>query len=113
MTQPTPWDVLLRSRPVRMRAEEQPMPERGRPGTKLAGVLAQLAEVGSATTLSLCARTDLEARQVWGLLKAPREAGQVRFEAGRWSLNRNWRGREIERAARLLRDAGWMVREPR
>jgi hypothetical protein len=36
----------------------------------------------------------------------------VFFNAGRWSLNRDWHGNDIERAAALLRDAGWIVRKP-
>ena len=112
MTWASPWDALLRSRPIRLQTDDDPEAQGAKAGTKLASILAELAEVDSATTLSLCARTELDARQVWGLLKNPRKAGQVRFEAGRWSLNRDWNGRDIERAARLLRDAGWTVRAP-
>lgn len=111
----SPWDALLRPhRPIRLHtAEPEPdAPQQARPGTKVARLLAELAEVESATTLSLCVRTDLDVRQVWGLLKAPRTAGQVRFSAGRWALNRDWRGRDIERAAALLRGAGWRVMPP-
>ena len=105
----TPWDALLRCGPQRMtpRAEDSAMEARS--GTKLAGLLAELAECGSATTLSLAVRADLTPRQVWGLLKAPRAIGQVRFEGGRWKLVCGFRGRDIERAAALLRRHGWRV----
>lgn len=112
----SPWDALLRPhRPIRVRAAAEPepdLPQQAREGTKLARLLAELAQVESATTLSLCVRAELEARQVWGLLKAPRDTGQVSHSKGRWTLNRAWRGREIERAVAVLREAGWTVIEP-
>lgn len=111
----TPWDALLRSplTPIRLRPSDgQPEPQQAREGTKLALLLAELAQVESATTLSLCVRAELEPRQVWGLLKAPRDTGQVSHSKGRWTLNRAWRGREIERAAAVLQEAGWTVIEP-
>lgn len=111
----TPWDALLRSplTPIRLQPfDGRPEPQQAREGTKLALLLAELAQVESATTLSLCVRAELEARQVWGLLKAPRDTGQVSHSKGRWTLNRAWRGREIERAVAVLREAGWTVIEP-
>jgi hypothetical protein len=79
---------------------------------KTRALLSALAEADSLPTVSLGALCELETRQVWGLLKAPRARGQVFFNAGRWSLNRDWHGNDIERAAALLRDAGWTVRKP-
>lgn len=111
----SPWDALLRSprTPILRRPSDgQPEPQQAREGTKLARLLAELAQVESATTLSLCVRAELEARQVWGLFKAPRDTGQVSHSKGRWTLNRAWRGREIERAVAVLREAGWTVIEP-
>lgn len=111
----SPWDALLRPhRPIRLHtAEPEPdAPQHARPGTKVARLLDELAQVDSVSTLALCVRAELEPRQVWGLLKAARAAGQVTFSAGRWALNRDWRGRDIERAAALLRDAGWRVTAP-
>lgn len=111
----SPWDALLRppSRVVHTHAlGNQPKPQQAREGTKLARLLDELAQVESAATLSLCVRCDLVPAQVWGLLKAPRAAGQVTFSAGRWALNRDWRGRDIERAVALLRGAGWRVMPP-
>ena len=115
-TQATPWDALLRRplEPIRLRPSpaDQDGSQRPREGTKLARLLAELAQVETATTLSLCVRAELDARQVWGLLKTPRDTGQVSFSGGRWTLNRAWRGREIERAAAVLRQAGYTVIEP-
>ena len=98
-THATPWDALLRHPAIRLRPDAEPGAQDARQGTKLARVLAELAQLDNIPTLALCVRCDLERRQVWGLLKAPRAAGQVTFSAGRWALNRDWRGRDIERAA--------------
>lgn len=105
-----PWDALLRSGPQRL-GDAVPEPD-AKPNTKLAGLLAELAKHDSATTLSLAVCADLDPRQVWGLLKQPRAIGQVVFEAGRWHLVRTFAGRDIERAAALLRNAGWRVTPP-
>ena len=111
----SPWDALLRLRPVRrpLAIAPQPGATEARPGTKLAGLLAVLAEHENATTLTLAVCADLTPRQVWGLLKAPRASGQVRFEAGRWTLVPGFAGRDVERAAALLRSLGWRVDPPR
>ena len=106
-----PWDTLLHLRePVRLPPTAAP-PE-SRAGTKTASLLAELAARGSATTLTLSVCSDLTPRQVWGLLKQPRAIGQVRFESGRWSLVEGFAGRDIERAAALLRSHGWLVEPP-
>jgi hypothetical protein len=108
-----PWDQLLRLPPLRIEPRGESVEPPARAGTKLAGLLAELAarELRPTTlTLALCA--DLTPRQVWGLLKQPRAIGQVRFEGGRWSLVREFAGRDVERAAALLRDLGWRVERP-
>ncbi len=110
MAAATPWDALLRQAPQPRRLPDAHPTDR--PGTKLATLLALLAERDSATTLTLSVCTDLTSRQVWGLLKAPREVGQVHFGGGRWSLSRSFAGRDIERAAKLLRSKGWLVKPP-
>jgi len=74
--------------------------------------LRPLAMCGTATTLTLADRADLTSRQVWGLLKAPRALGQVRFDGGLWDLVDGFAGRDLERAAALLRDHGWRVEPP-
>lgn len=106
-----PWDALLRARPYRAPAAASEAPG-AKAGTKLAALLAVLAERGSATTLTLAVCVELETRQVWGLLKGPREIGQVNFDNGRWSLAAGFHGREVERAAALLRARGWRVEAP-
>lgn len=112
----SPWDALLRPhRPIRLHTTAEPepdAPQQARPGTKVARLLDELAQADSMPTLALCVRCDMTPAQIWGLLKAPRAAGQVSFRDGRWALNRDWRGRDIERAAALLRDAGWRVTPP-
>lgn len=108
----TPWDALLR-RPQRPPKVSVTVPEaQAQAGTKLAALLALLAARESASTLTLGACAELSSRQVWGLLKAPRAAGQVRFESGRWSLVRSYAGRDVERAVALLRSRGWTVQPP-
>lgn len=50
--------------------------------------------------------------QPLGDLRVAQALGQVAFEAGRWRLVRTFAGLDIERAAALLRDAGWRVTPP-
>lgn len=111
-TPATPWDVLLRAPRIRLQpASDEPAPQ-AKAGTKLARLLDELAQRDSATTMTLSVCAELSSRQVWGLLKAPREIGQVKFVAGRWSLVREFPGRDVERAAALLRSRGWSVAPP-
>jgi hypothetical protein len=108
----SPWDALLRApRPPSAVSAAGDITS-ARPGTKLALLLAELAEACTATTLRLAVCTDLTPRQVWGLLKAPRSRGQVTFHAGRWQLVAGWHGSDVERAAALLRSRGWRVEPP-
>jgi|SanBayMetagenome_1026888.scaffolds.fasta_scaffold09620_4 hypothetical protein len=109
----SPWDALLTQSSIRMSPRTQETgSEVSHSRGKTAAVLAELERHGSLETVTIGAICELETRHVWGLLKGPRARGQVSFEDGRWSLNRDWRGNEIERAAALLRDAGWTVRPP-
>lgn len=108
----SPWDALLRPQQRRL-MEPGAAPDARQPSTKVATLLALLAERDSATTLTLSVCADLTSRQVWGLLKAPLDFGQVHFADGRWSLSRSFAGRDIERAATLLRSKGWRVAPPR
>lgn len=107
-----PWDALLFTRPQRMTPRADDGATEARAGTKLSALLAELALCGTANTLTLAVRAELDPRQVWGLLKAPRAMGQVRFEAGRWELVAGFAGRDVERAATLLRARGWHVEPP-
>jgi hypothetical protein len=112
MTTASPWDALLRGPRISMQAPTAEACE-AKPGTKTASLLQILAERGDATTLSLAVCADLDPRLVWGLLKGPRQAGQVVFNNGRWSLVPGFAGRAVERAAALLRGLGWQVVPPR
>lgn len=103
----------MKARPTRLPAQLSDDDGATRQGTtKTARLLAELADRTDADTITLGACTELSCQQVWGLLKAPRACGQVRFEAGRWSLVRDWAGRDVERAAKLLRELGWRVERP-
>lgn len=115
MNAASPWDALLRTpRSIRITpVTDEPAAHDGlHAAGKTHALLSALVDADSLPTVSLGALCELETRQVWGLLKAPRARGQVFFNAGRWSLNRDWHGNDIERAAALLRDAGWIVRKP-
>jgi len=60
-----PWDALMFvAGPQRMTPRADDAGIEARPGTKLAGLLAELATCGSARTLSLAVRADLTPRQV-------------------------------------------------
>ena len=103
-----PWDALLHTPPApRLASSNQ-----ARDGSKLAGLLTDLTQRGTATTAALAAHAGLTTRQVWGLLKAPRACGQVCFKAGRWTISKDFAGRAVERAAALLRSQGWSVEPP-
>jgi len=99
----TPWDALLHVAPQRL----------AMPGTsKTDCLLAELVARGCAPTATLAVCTDLTHRQVWGLLKYARAIGKVRFDDGLWSLVHGFAGRDVERAAALLRERGWRVEPP-
>lgn len=106
-----PWDALLRA-PRRGLTPLEDSTQAARARTKLASLLDELATVEGLPTAALGVRCDLDSRQVWGLLKAPREAGQVRFDGCRWSLAADYPGRDVQRAADLLRAKGWLVTPP-
>jgi hypothetical protein len=108
--QASPWDALLHRPPAR---RARPAPPDAQPGTKLSGLLQLLQERGSTTTLTLSVCADLSSRQVWGLLKHPRRCGQVRFDAGRWTLCQDFPGRDVQLAIELLRSKGYTVLKPK
>lgn len=74
--------------------------------------LLQLLGDGPRSTNELARVLGLETRAIWGLLKTPRERGQVEFLLGYWSLNRNYLPPEIQKAVELLRSHGWTVQRP-
>lgn len=106
----TPWDALLRAEPRRCDAPAPVDADAAKASTKLAGLLDLLREHDASPTLTLALCSDLTPRQVWGLLKQPRAIGQVCFEDGRWSLCKNFPGRDVQRAIELLRSKGYQVR---
>jgi hypothetical protein len=55
---------------------------------------------------------DMPSMSVWGLLKIPRQTGQVLFDGTHWMMGDNYVPAKLQRAARLLREAGWTVVEP-
>lgn len=115
MATASPWDALLKASPQRLRAlgdGEHAAATEAPSGSKLATLLCELQARGTATTLTLSVCCDLDPRQVWGLLKAPRQRGQVFHEGGRWRLNTHYAGHQVERAAALLRELGWTVTPP-
>jgi hypothetical protein len=84
-----------------------------RPGTKLASLLRQMSGLPGDTSSELASLAGMTSRRVWGLLKAPRDYGQVQFADGRWSLASDWHGRDVQRAIALLRNRGWRVEPPK
>ena len=110
----SPWDALLNLRePVALQDfEETHLSKPWSEGdTKLSLLLRAIGD-GYRTTLSLAVSCDLTTNQVWGLLKGPRADGQVTFENGRWAMVPNYPGRDVIKAARLLRSKGWTVEPP-
>lgn len=84
--------------------------------TKVGYLLYMMDCAAALSTVDLARATGLESRLVWGLLKAPRERGQVRFADGLWSLNHDYveqQHDDVVRAAALLRSNGWSVEPPR
>ncbi|MFY7940041.1 MAG: hypothetical protein ACOVOX_03950 [Burkholderiaceae bacterium] len=107
----SPWDVLLKAPAIRLGHAEHVLADCDQ-GGKLATLLAILVSSKSLPTNALAARAEMNSRQIWGLLKAPRAAGQVVFNAGRWALVPDYPGRDVQRAADLLRSKGWHVEPP-
>ncbi len=108
----TPWDALMR-RPVVLRRQAAPTtaPD-GKPLTKTAQLLAIIEQRRRVPTLALCAEVELGSRAVWGLLKTHKQAGQVRFDGTHWLMGDNYVPAKLQRAAQVLRQAGWTVVEP-
>ena len=68
---------------------------------------------GPMTTRELADATILHTRAVWGLLRVPKNFGQVKFADGLWELDREFAGNDVLRAAALLRAKGWRLEAPR
>lgn len=112
MTAASPWDALLKAQPQRRHAP--PPADAAKPSTKVGQIMFELAHCGPASTTKLAILTDLETRQVWGLLKNHRTNGQVKFADGVWQLVPGFDGHtlRVRKAAELLRKAGWRVQPP-
>lgn len=71
---------------------------------------------GPMTTRDLCDAVGLtHTKLVWGLLKQHLDSGQVRYTAilKLWELNRDFPGRDVQRAADLLKSHGWTCIAPK
>ena len=104
----SPWDALMR--PIR-RVPQVAAPN-DKPLTKTAHLLQIIEQRGRVPTLALCAEVELGSRAVWGLLKTHKQAGQVRFNGTHWMMGEGYVPAKLQRAAQLLRSAGWTVIEP-
>lgn len=82
------------------------------PDTLTGRLLALIDEHGPVATWVLMENLNLTSRQVWGLLKVPRERGQVRNDERGWSLNPDYLGHDVALAVDLLRSKGWTVTPP-
>jgi hypothetical protein len=111
MNAASPWDALMRRAGVRRLPAQAPtLP--GKLLTKTAQLLQIIEQRGRVPTLALCVEMDMPSVSVWGLLKIPRQTGQVLFDGTHWMMGDNYVPAKLQRAARLLREAGWTVVEP-
>jgi hypothetical protein len=109
-----PFDQLIRLAEGRRARPRLPAPMAQR-DTKAATLIGYLQEAGPASTSTLASLIGLHSRLVWGLLKAPRDRGQVQFYEGMWSFVDAFdeqQHADIGAAAALLRRHGWTVRPP-
>lgn len=84
---------------------------RGKGQAAVHQLLGLLRERGPLSTRELGKLAGLDQRQVWGRLKWYREIGLVVHGGGRWVLNDGVASSSrLQRAAELLRAAGWQVR---
>lgn len=63
------------------------LPANSRP---LEALLQLLDEHPTLSTPQLSQATGLHSRLVWGLMKGPRQRGQVTYREGQWALNREY-----------------------
>ena len=101
-----PWGQLLA-----LAARPQPPAAALRGQNPTAHLLSLIAQRPHGTA-ELAQAVGLCTRRVWGLLKNARSSGQVLFSDSTWQHNHDWLPADIERAAQLLRDAGWRVEPP-
>ena len=90
----------------------RPAPADGYPDTLTGRLLRVIDSHGTVSTSVLADTVGLTSRQVWGLLKVPRERGQVRNDERGWSPNPDYLGHDVAQAVELLRSKGWQVTPP-
>lgn len=104
----SPFDQLVQH--ANRRVERPPVaPARG---GRTDALLALLERNGRMCTADLAASINLSVRLTWGLLKAPRDRGQVHIIGGEWELVPDYVPPDVRRAADLLRGLGWAVSPP-
>lgn len=94
-----------------LQAMTRTLTAKARPRSRTAALLRLLDCNGPMSTADLAAAIDGTRSNVWGLLKDPRERGQVLHAQGLWALNRDYQA-VLEQAAALLRSHGWRVLPP-
>lgn len=84
-----PFTYLVQVTTQPPKATEAPgrLPANSRP---LEALLQLLDENVEMSTPQLSDATGLHSRLVWGLLKGPRQRGQVTYSGGKWALNREY-----------------------
>lgn len=82
------------------------------PDTLTGRLLALIEAHGRISTAVLADAANVTSRQVWGLLKVPRQRRQVRYDERGWSLNSDYLGHGVALAVELLRSKGWTVTPP-
>lgn len=111
----SPWDALLNPAAHKQCTTPAIAPSeasQAQPESKLATVLAEMARHHSITTAALANAVDMTTKTIWGLLRLPRDRGQVTFDEGKWALAQDYHGADVMRAAELLRSKGWTVTKP-
>jgi len=81
-------------------------------GTPVVTLLHLVKDHGPISTADLALRSGLKSNLVWGVLKYPRDRGQVVFSGGAWIWNSTYIRPELTKARALLEDAGWKVTPP-
>lgn len=80
--------------------------------TKTDEILSMLAS-RPMTSEEIEARTGIDRKRLWGLMKAPMQRMKVkRTEQGFWAIDKTY-DEEIERGVKYLRSIGWTVIPPK
>ena len=105
-----PFAELVRVSTHRPRVQR--LTEVPRPDTNTGRLLSVLDQRGPQSTVALVKASGLPSRIVWGLLKAPRDRGEVSHAGGLWTVDPDYPGANVVRACELLRAMGWRVAPP-